>query len=273
MDLKPQGLSIRLSVAWWGFADVVVAPRGIGRELHHQVAPLPFSPPTRSSQHPPQPTPTPFPSAPTPFPTKEPTNQPTNQHQHQHPPAHLLPHPPQLQRPSKRAASDSGGKAATAGENRSRFCCLWRSGGRAWCVDPAKAHVLACTWVRLLALHLPHSLPHCLPHQAAQPAAQPAAQATPFPTPLPTPSAPKSPPSAVLLPTSDAKTRRSEPLTGPTEPPPSPHRLAKHPPHQQQPARHPPPHEVPLSCVQVPFLPLTSVLAVSWAHSGLPESS
>ena len=25
MDLKPQGLSIRLSVAWWGFADVVVA--------------------------------------------------------------------------------------------------------------------------------------------------------------------------------------------------------------------------------------------------------
>jgi hypothetical protein len=28
MDLKPQGLSIRLSVAWWGFADVVVAQGG-----------------------------------------------------------------------------------------------------------------------------------------------------------------------------------------------------------------------------------------------------
>ena len=28
----------------------------------------------------------------------------------------------------------------------------------------------------------------------------------------------------------------------------------------------------PPAASQVPFLPLTSVLAVSWAHSGLPES-
>ena len=33
------------------------------------------------------------------------------------------------------------------------------------------------------------------------------------------------------------------------------------------------PTKVPRSCVEVPFLPLTSVLVVSWAHSGLPESS
>ena len=33
------------------------------------------------------------------------------------------------------------------------------------------------------------------------------------------------------------------------------------------------PIEVTTSCVQVPFLLLTSVLAVSWAQSGLPESS
>jgi hypothetical protein len=59
-------------------------------------------------------------------------------------------------------------------------------------------------------------------------------------------SAHQVPPSCVQVPflllISDAKTRRSEPLTGPTEPPSSPHRLFKHPPHQQQPARHPPPH-------------------------------
>ena len=162
----PKAAGVRLRFRFGCFTGPGGCRAGRGRgihELHHDVAPLPFSPPTRSSQHPPQPTPTPYPSAPTPFPTKEPTNQPTNQHQHRHPPPHLVPHPPQLQRPSKRAASDSGGKAATAGENRSRFCCVWRSGGRAWCVDQKLPTPPPTPQPAPSPLHPPPSLPKSPP--------------------------------------------------------------------------------------------------------------
>jgi hypothetical protein len=48
-------------------------------------------------------------------------------------------------RAAKSTPSDSGGKAATVGENRTRFRCLWLSGGRAVCVSPPVAPTPAPT--------------------------------------------------------------------------------------------------------------------------------
>ena len=69
-------------------------------------------------------------------------------------------------------------------------------------------------------------------------------------TPRSTPRPPK-PTWCMHLGSTDAKTRRSEPLLDPTEPPPTPSRLANPPPtppHQHQPARCLLPTEVPTKC-------------------------
>jgi hypothetical protein len=114
--------------------------------------------------------------------------------QHQHPPAHLLPHPTQLQRPSKSAASDSEGKAATVGENRSRMYCLWRSGGRALCVNrTASASTTTTTSTNSSSSIFP-PWPYPLPYQGAhQQLPHSLLSSAPLPTPLP--AAPPLPPT------------------------------------------------------------------------------
>jgi hypothetical protein len=79
--------------------------------------------------------------------------------------------------------------------------------------------------------------------------------------------------SACSVPASPIQTQNlaSAAPTDSTECPPTPTNLPNTPYITTNQLGAPLPTEVTTSCVQVPFLPLTSVLAVSWAHFGFPE--